>query len=294
MPTSSTRCSRRCPTASPTARGAPTATCRSTCVTTDHVAERGRRRSGPTRSSGYEGYASDVGRTWVVGAPSADAARSARALAGDHRRGARRAASRASPATCSPGSPPRLNGGTKPWLDHFFLGHTLGLEGGETAAHRLRQGPGVRRAVRAGAGHGDRRRAGHLGSTATPAGAARSSCSSPTTATSASATTRTSRSSDRRGTHGPRGRRRRRLRPRCGSAGAQRVLDDDGGSTASTCCCSAARATPATSSGTGRSGGRWSRRGRRWSRSCARRAAGPPARTRRGTTASRPTSPTRT
>jgi Xaa-Pro aminopeptidase len=24
-----------------------------------------------------------------------------------------------------------VNGGQKPWLDHYFLGHTLGLEGGE-------------------------------------------------------------------------------------------------------------------------------------------------------------------
>lgn len=80
--------------------------------------------------SGYEGYASDVGRTWVVGRPSAvlrDLYRRWQeitdAVIGAIRPGAT-GAELVDVAT-------RANGGRRPWLDHYFLGHTLGLEGGE-------------------------------------------------------------------------------------------------------------------------------------------------------------------
>ena len=130
-PTSSTRSSSPCPTASPTGPGAPTATSPSTWCTTDHVLSEGEVIWTDT-VSGYEGYASDVGRTWVVGPASSPVrdelherweAITAAVLD--------RAPARASPPTCSPGWPPRSTAATKPWLDHFFLGHTLGLEGGE-------------------------------------------------------------------------------------------------------------------------------------------------------------------
>ncbi len=80
--------------------------------------------------SGYEGYASDVGRTWVVGPPS----RKLRGLFA-------RWKDIIEPVTAAirPGATGTeltkiaidANGGTKPWLDHYFLAHTLGLEGGE-------------------------------------------------------------------------------------------------------------------------------------------------------------------
>jgi Xaa-Pro aminopeptidase len=80
--------------------------------------------------SGYEGYASDVGRTWVVGAPS-------RKLCDLFARWK----DIIEPVTAAirPGVTGTeltkiaidANGGTKPWLDHYFLAHTLGLEGGE-------------------------------------------------------------------------------------------------------------------------------------------------------------------
>jgi Xaa-Pro dipeptidase len=80
--------------------------------------------------SGYEGYASDVGRTWVVGPPS----RKLRDLFA-------RWNDIVEPVTAAirPGVTGseltkiaiEANGGTKPWLDHYFLAHTLGLEGGE-------------------------------------------------------------------------------------------------------------------------------------------------------------------
>jgi Xaa-Pro dipeptidase len=80
--------------------------------------------------SGYEGYASDVGRTWVVGPPT----RKLRDLFA-------RWKDIIEPVTAAirPGVTGTeltkiaidANGGTKPWLDHYFLAHTLGLEGGE-------------------------------------------------------------------------------------------------------------------------------------------------------------------
>ena len=90
--------------------------------------------------SGYEGYASDVGRTWVVGKPSAELRDLYRRwqeitdVVLDHLR---------------PGVTgdvlTRLaveaNGGTKPWLAHFFLAHGLGIEGGEPQQVGADRGP---------------------------------------------------------------------------------------------------------------------------------------------------------
>jgi Xaa-Pro aminopeptidase len=98
-------------------------------VTTDHVLSEGEVIWTDT-VSGYEGYASDVGRTWVVGEVSPvreelhqrweeiTAAVLAEVKGGVTADVLTRVAIDA-------------NGGDKPWLDHFFLGHTLGLEGGE-------------------------------------------------------------------------------------------------------------------------------------------------------------------
>jgi Xaa-Pro aminopeptidase len=108
-------------------------------VTTDHVARHGDVIWTDT-VSGYEGYASDVGRTWVVGRPSA-------ALRDLYRRW--QDVSDAVIDAIRPGATgaelvrvaTRANGGTRPWLDHYFLGHTLGLEGGEPQRFGSDAGP---------------------------------------------------------------------------------------------------------------------------------------------------------
>ncbi len=98
-------------------------------VTTDHIVSDGEVIWTDT-VMGYEGYASDVGRTWVVGRPS-------RQLRGLYERW--QEITDAVIAEIRPGvtgtvlthTATELNGGKKPWLDHFFLAHGLGLEGGE-------------------------------------------------------------------------------------------------------------------------------------------------------------------
>ena len=98
-------------------------------VTTDHVLSEGEVIWTDT-VSGYEGYASDVGRTWVVGPVSAvrhelhERWEAITAAVLDEIRPGVTADVLTRVAT-------EANGGSKPWLDHFFLGHTLGLEGGE-------------------------------------------------------------------------------------------------------------------------------------------------------------------
>lgn len=98
-------------------------------VTTDHVLSEGEVIWTDT-VSGYEGYASDVGRTWVVGPVSAvrqelhERWEAITAAVLDEIRPGVTADVLTRVAT-------EANGGNKPWLDHFFLGHTLGLEGGE-------------------------------------------------------------------------------------------------------------------------------------------------------------------
>ena len=80
--------------------------------------------------SGYEGYASDVGRTWVVGeiSPVREDLHQrweaiTTAVLAEVRAGVT--------ADVLTRVAVEANEGSKPWLDHFFLGHTLGLEGGE-------------------------------------------------------------------------------------------------------------------------------------------------------------------
>jgi Xaa-Pro aminopeptidase len=98
-------------------------------VTADHLVSHGDVVWTDT-VSGYEGYASDVGRTWVVGRPS-------RKLVDLYARW--QDITDAVIDAIRPGVTGRelttlaidANGGTKPWLDHYFLAHTLGLEGGE-------------------------------------------------------------------------------------------------------------------------------------------------------------------
>jgi Xaa-Pro aminopeptidase len=98
-------------------------------VTADHVVRHGDVVWTDT-VSGYEGYASDVGRTWVVGRPHPR-------LRDLYLRW--QEITDAVIAAIRPGVTgaelvrvaTRANGGRRPWLDHYFLGHTLGLEGGE-------------------------------------------------------------------------------------------------------------------------------------------------------------------
>jgi Xaa-Pro aminopeptidase len=110
-------------------------------VTADHVARHGDVVWTDT-VSGYEGYASDVGRTWVVGRPSPVLRdlylrwqEITDAVVDAIRPGAT-GAELARVAT-------RANGGKRPWLDHYFLGHTLGLEGGEPQRFGSDAGPEV-------------------------------------------------------------------------------------------------------------------------------------------------------
>jgi Xaa-Pro dipeptidase len=80
--------------------------------------------------SGYEGYASDVGRTWVVGTPSSrlrDLFQKWREIIDAVTAAIRPGVTGAQLTRIAIDA----NGGTKPWLDHYFLAHTLGLEGGE-------------------------------------------------------------------------------------------------------------------------------------------------------------------
>jgi len=81
----------------------------------------------------YEGYASDFGRTWLVGADPRPTERQ------------RRQFERwttvvdAVRAGCKPGvsalelgrAAISANGGTKPWIDHFYLGHGVGTDSAE-------------------------------------------------------------------------------------------------------------------------------------------------------------------
>ena len=98
-------------------------------VTTDHVLSEGEVIWTDT-VSGYEGYASDVGRTWVVGEVSP--VREELHRRWDEITGAVLAEVRGGvTADVLTRVAVEAYGGDKPWLDHFFLGHTLGLEGGE-------------------------------------------------------------------------------------------------------------------------------------------------------------------
>src|SRR5262245_42102769 len=110
-------------------------------VTADHVAREGDVVWTDTVSS-YEGYASDVGRTWVVGRPSVrlrDLYRRWQEITDvviDAIRPGVTGSELVRIAT-------RANGGKRPWLDHYFLAHTLGLEGGEPQRIGSDAGPEV-------------------------------------------------------------------------------------------------------------------------------------------------------
>ena len=98
-------------------------------VTTDHVVSDGEVVWTDT-VMGYEGYASDVGRTWVVGRPSP----TLRSLYEHWQEITDAVISEIRPGVTADvltKTAVELNGGKKPWLDHFFLAHGLGLEGGE-------------------------------------------------------------------------------------------------------------------------------------------------------------------
>jgi Xaa-Pro aminopeptidase len=81
----------------------------------------------------WEGYASDFGRTWLV---SDDPSPTPRQQA-QHRRWCEVVA--ATLERCRPGASGRdltaaaieANGGTKPWLDHFYLAHGVGTDSAE-------------------------------------------------------------------------------------------------------------------------------------------------------------------
>ncbi|MBL7495584.1 aminopeptidase P family protein [Frankia sp. CNm7] len=108
-------------------------------ITNDHVVREGDVIWTDT-VTGYEGYASDVGRTWVCGRPSPT-------LRGLYRRW--QDITDAVLEQLRPGVSgaelvklaTSLNDGRRPWLDHFFLGHTLGLEGGESQQIGSDRGP---------------------------------------------------------------------------------------------------------------------------------------------------------
>jgi Xaa-Pro dipeptidase len=81
----------------------------------------------------YEGYASDFGRTWIVGA---EVQPTARQRAQYHRW---RAVMDAVLAICKPGvtalelgrAAIAANDGTKPWIEHFYLAHGVGTDSAE-------------------------------------------------------------------------------------------------------------------------------------------------------------------
>jgi Xaa-Pro dipeptidase len=108
-------------------------------VTNDHILRQGDVVWTDT-VSGYEGYASDVGRTWVVGDPTPGMHRLFRRWKEitdgviDLIRPGTTGADLTRFAT-------EANGGEKPWLAHYFLGHTLGIEGGEPQQIGSDKGP---------------------------------------------------------------------------------------------------------------------------------------------------------
>jgi len=81
----------------------------------------------------WEGYASDFGRTWLV----SDDPRPTPRQQAQHRRWCEVVA--ATLERCRPGATGRdlttaaieANGGTKPWLDHFYLAHGVGTDSAE-------------------------------------------------------------------------------------------------------------------------------------------------------------------
>ena len=81
----------------------------------------------------YQGYCSDFGRTWIVGADPTPR---------QHAQYLQVAAKSWTPCStwCAPVPPsrtwagrrPKANGGIRPWLPHFYLGHSIGVNAAET------------------------------------------------------------------------------------------------------------------------------------------------------------------
>ncbi len=89
---------------------------------------------------GYEGYASDVGRTWVAGRVS-PTLRELRTRWQEITDGVIEQLKPGVTGDVLTKIAIEANGGTKPWLDHFFLAHGLGLEGGEPQQVGADRGP---------------------------------------------------------------------------------------------------------------------------------------------------------
>jgi Xaa-Pro aminopeptidase len=99
-------------------------------VTNDHIIRQGDVVWTDT-VAGYEGYASDVGRSWFVGKPNRrqhDLFKRWKEITDTVIGSIRPGTTGADLARIAT----EVNGGVRPWLDHYFLGHTLGLEGGES------------------------------------------------------------------------------------------------------------------------------------------------------------------
>jgi len=81
----------------------------------------------------FEGYASDFGRTWLVGHDPRPSARQRAQFA------RWRAVTEATLAVCKPGATAldldraaiAANGGVKPWIEHFYLSHAVGTDSAE-------------------------------------------------------------------------------------------------------------------------------------------------------------------
>jgi Xaa-Pro aminopeptidase len=81
--------------------------------------------------TGYEQYASDVGRAWVVGARPTPRQRDLYRRWKDITDAVIDAIKPGATGADLTRVAVEANGGTKPWLDHYFLAHGLGIEGGE-------------------------------------------------------------------------------------------------------------------------------------------------------------------
>ena len=79
----------------------------------------------------YAGFSSDFGRTWLVGQEPARASRRSSGPGADRRRRARRHRAGATGADLTrPRSRSRRR--HRPWMQHFYLGHGLGIESAES------------------------------------------------------------------------------------------------------------------------------------------------------------------
>ncbi len=108
-------------------------------ITVDHVISEGDVIWTDT-VMGYEGYASDVGRTWVAGRVS-PTLRELRTRWQEITDGVIEQLKPGVTGDVLTRIAIEANGGTKPWLDHFFLAHGLGLEGGEPQQVGADRGP---------------------------------------------------------------------------------------------------------------------------------------------------------